>query len=147
MVTVPVTFGFPERRLKYKSPEAALVRELHEELGIVVQDQDLEPFWFLSHDYAAEFGFHLLMPVFACRKWIGTPQSREGQALRWVMPIELSRYPMPPADVPLVGLETVRTLADSGGRALALEADKTLLMDRDDVVRFADEKDISIVII
>src|SRR5437868_9536693 len=56
-----------------ESPEAALVRELHEELGITVQAADLEPFWFLSHDYAAEFQFHLLMPVYLCRNWHGEP--------------------------------------------------------------------------
>ena len=56
---------------------------------------------FASHGYDK---FHLLMPVFACRKWQGTPRPREGQELKWVPPMELSRYPMPPADVPLVGL-------------------------------------------
>ena len=84
-----------------ETPEQALVRELHEELGIETATSCLAPIAFASHGYET---FHLLMPVFACRKWLGTPQSREGQALRWVMPMELSRYPMPPADVPLVGL-------------------------------------------
>ena len=84
-----------------ETPEHALVRELHEELGIETAASCLAPIAFASHGYAT---FHLLMPVFACRKWAGTPQPREGQALRWVMPGELSRYPMPPADVPLVGL-------------------------------------------
>ena len=84
-----------------ETPEQALVRELHEELGIETATSCLAPIAFASHGYDK---FHLLMPVFACRKWQGTPRPREGQALKWVPPIELSRYPMPPADVPLVGL-------------------------------------------
>jgi len=84
-----------------ETPEHALVRELHEELGIETAASCLAPIAFASHGYET---FHLLMPVFACRKWAGTPQAREGQALKWVMPGELSRYPMPPADVPLVAL-------------------------------------------
>ncbi len=84
-----------------ETPEHALVRELHEELGIETATSCLAPIAFASHGYET---FHLLMPVFACRKWVGTPQPREGQALKWVMPAELSRYPMPPADVPLVAL-------------------------------------------
>src|ERR1700760_3486029 len=56
-----------------ETPEAALARELHEELGIHVKPQAMEPFWFLSHDYLAEFGFHLLMPVYLCRSWQGAP--------------------------------------------------------------------------
>ena len=84
-----------------ETPEQALVRELHEELGIETATSCLAPIAFASHGYET---FHLLMPVFACRKWLGTPQLRAGQALRWVMAMELSRYPMPPADVPLVGL-------------------------------------------
>src|SRR5271154_4515267 len=69
-----------------ESPEAALVRELHEELGIGVEPKDLEPFWFLSHDYAAQFGFHLLMPVYLCRTWQGAPQALEHAALCWKHP-------------------------------------------------------------
>ena len=84
-----------------ETPEQALVRELEEELGIETAASCLAPIAFASHGYDK---FHLLMPVFACRKWAGTPQPREGQALKWVKPAELSRYPMPPADVPLVGL-------------------------------------------
>jgi 8-oxo-dGTP diphosphatase len=84
-----------------ETPEAALIRELKEELAIDVTAACLAPFTFASHAYEK---FHLLMPVFACRKWNGTPQPHEGQALKWVMPIELSRYPMPPADLPLIGL-------------------------------------------
>lgn len=84
-----------------ETPEEALVRELREELGIETATSCLAPIAFASHGYEK---FHLLMPVFACRKWAGVPQPREGQALKWVAPIELSRYPMPPADLPLVGL-------------------------------------------
>ncbi len=79
----------------------ALVRELHEELGIETATSCLAPIAFASHGYEK---FHLLMPVFACRKWNGLPRPREGQALKWVLPAELGRYPMPPADLPLVGL-------------------------------------------
>ncbi len=82
-----------------ESPELALVRELKEELGIDVTTSCLAPLTFASHAYE---GFHLLMPVFAIRVWEGQPQSREGQALKWVALNELRNYPMPPADVPLV---------------------------------------------
>jgi len=84
-----------------ETPEQALVRELHEELGIETATSCLAPIAFASHGYET---FHLLMPVFACRKWNGVPQPREGQALKWVAPIDLAQYPMPPADLPLVGL-------------------------------------------
>src|ERR1044072_4038978 len=84
-----------------ETPEQALVGELREELGIQTATSCLAPIAFASHRYEK---FHLLMPVFACRKWNGPPQPHEGQALKWVMPIELSRYPMPPADLPLIGL-------------------------------------------
>jgi 8-oxo-dGTP diphosphatase len=84
-----------------ETPEEALVRELHEELGIETATSCLAPIGFASHGYEK---FHLLMPLFACRKWAGTPHPREGQALKWVRPQELARYPMPPADLPLVGL-------------------------------------------
>ena len=84
-----------------ETPEQALVRELKEELGIETATSCLAPIAFASHGYEK---FHLLMPLFACRKWAGQPQPHEGQTLKWVLPIELSRYPMPPADVPLVGL-------------------------------------------
>jgi len=84
-----------------ETPEQALVRELHEELGIETATSCLAPIAFASHGYEK---FHLLMPVFACRKWAGTPQPREGQMLKWVMPADFARYPMPPADVPLVAL-------------------------------------------
>jgi 8-oxo-dGTP diphosphatase len=82
-----------------ETPEAALVRELHEELGIATWKSCLAPLCFASHSYE---DFHLLMPLFACRKWEGTPHSREGQALAWVRPERLRDYPMPPADLPLI---------------------------------------------
>jgi 8-oxo-dGTP diphosphatase len=84
-----------------ETPEAALVRELHEELGIETWDSCLAPLTFASHSYPE---FHLLMPVFACRKWAGQPQSREGQRLAWVRPNALRDYPMPPSDEPLIPL-------------------------------------------
>jgi 8-oxo-dGTP diphosphatase len=82
-----------------ETPEAALIRELHEELGIDTWASCLAPLTFASHGYP---DFHLLMPLFACRKWEGIPQSREGQALKWVRPEDLRDYPMPPADLPLI---------------------------------------------
>lgn len=82
-----------------ETPEAALIRELEEELGINTWSSCLAPLTFASHTYA---DFHLLMPLFACRKWEGQPQSREGQALSWVRPDALREYPMPAADLPLI---------------------------------------------
>lgn len=82
-----------------ETPEAALIRELHEELGIDTWKSCLAPLTFASHAYD---DFHLLMPVFACRKWQGTPQSRENQELAWVRAKDLRNYPMPPADLPLI---------------------------------------------
>ncbi|HXP95986.1 MAG TPA: bifunctional GNAT family N-acetyltransferase/(deoxy)nucleoside triphosphate pyrophosphohydrolase [Telmatospirillum sp.] len=84
-----------------ETPERALIRELKEELGIDVSQSCLAPLAFASHDYD---GFHLLMPLYACRQWRGMPQPREGQQLKWVAPAHLSDYPMPPADIPLVAL-------------------------------------------
>jgi 8-oxo-dGTP diphosphatase len=83
-----------------ETPEAALIRELAEELGIDVTASCLAPFTFASHTYP---GFHLLMPLYVCRKWSGIPAAREGQLLAWVRPERLADYPMPPADGPLVG--------------------------------------------
>lgn len=80
-------------------PEAALVRELHEELGIDVSEACLSPFVFTSHAYDS---FHLLMPLYVCRRWSGVVERREHAALAWVRPNRLSDYPMPPADAPLV---------------------------------------------
>ena len=82
-----------------ETPEIALIRELQEELGIDTWASCLAPLTFASHSYD---DFHLLMPLFACRKWKGTPQSREGQALQWVRPNQLNDYPMPAADKPLI---------------------------------------------
>jgi 8-oxo-dGTP diphosphatase len=83
-----------------ETPEAALIRELAEELGIDVTASCLAPFTFASHTYP---DFHLLMPLYVCRKWSGIPAAREGQLLAWVRPERLADYPMPPADGPLVG--------------------------------------------
>jgi 8-oxo-dGTP diphosphatase len=80
-------------------PEETLIRELHEELGITVQEACLAPLTFASHAYAR---FHLLMPLYICRRWDGLVQAREGQALKWVRPRQLREYPMPPADEPLI---------------------------------------------
>jgi 8-oxo-dGTP diphosphatase len=84
-----------------ETPEAALIRELKEELGIDVSATCLAAFAFASHDYER---FHLLMPLYLCRRWRGTPQGREGQTLAWVRPQKLAEYPMPPADKPLIPL-------------------------------------------
>ena len=84
-----------------ETPEAALIRELAEELGIDVTASCLAPFTFASHTYP---DFHLLMPLYVCRKWSGTPAAREGQRLAWVRPPRLADYPMPPADEPLVAM-------------------------------------------
>ena len=80
-------------------PEETLIRELEEELGIVVKEACLAPLTFASHTYP---DFHLLMPLYVCRRWDGTVSAKEGQALAWVRPNRLREYPMPPADVPLV---------------------------------------------
>ena len=84
-----------------ETPEAALIRELKEELGIDVSAACLAPFAFASHDYE---GFHLLMPLFICRRWKGTPTPRENQTLAWVRATKLTEYEMPPADKPLIPL-------------------------------------------
>jgi 8-oxo-dGTP diphosphatase len=84
-----------------ETPEAALIRELKEELGIDVAASCLAPFTFASHDYAE---FHLLMPLYVCRVWQGTVTPLEGQSLAWVRPKLLADYPMPPADKPLVAM-------------------------------------------
>ena len=84
---------------KGETPEAALVRELHEELGIETWDSCLALLTFASHKYE---DFHLLMPLFACRKWSGIVQAKEGQSLKWVLAKDLSKYPMPAADLPLI---------------------------------------------
>ena len=81
-----------------EEPEEALIRELHEELGIDIAKRDLTPLTFASHAYP---DFHLLMPVYLCRRWQGSVTAHEGQELLWVKPDALHLYDMPPADEPL----------------------------------------------
>jgi 8-oxo-dGTP diphosphatase len=80
-------------------PEAALIRELKEELTIDVEQSCLAPLTFASHSYE---DFHLLMPLYVCRRWKGVVTATEGQELQWVKPLKLRDYPMPPADLPLI---------------------------------------------
>ena len=82
-----------------ETPEIALIRELEEELGIVVKQACLAPFVFASHTYES---FHLLMPLYLIRRWEGEPEAKEHAALKWVRPNDMGQYPMPPADDPLV---------------------------------------------
>jgi 8-oxo-dGTP diphosphatase len=82
-------------------PEETLIRELREELGIEVAKACLAPLTFASHSYET---FHLLMPLYVCRRWEGTVRGLEGQALEWVRPARMREYPMPPADEPLVAV-------------------------------------------
>jgi len=84
-----------------ETPETALIRELQEELGIDTWASCLAPLTFASHSYPE---FHLLMPLFACRKWNGIVQGLEGQNLAWVRPEMMKNYPMPPADLPLIAI-------------------------------------------
>lgn len=84
-----------------ETPEVALIRELQEELGINTWASCLAPLTFASHSYP---DFHLLMPLFACRKWEGIVQGCEGQALKWVRAADLRSHPMPPADIPLISI-------------------------------------------
>jgi 8-oxo-dGTP diphosphatase len=91
---------FPGGKLEPgERPEDALIRELGEELGIAVKHACLAPLTFASHAYD---DFHLLMPLYVCRRWEGDVTGREGQALAWVRPQKLRDYPMPPADGPLI---------------------------------------------
>jgi 8-oxo-dGTP diphosphatase len=85
--------------LEHETPEACVIRELQEELGLDVTANCLAPLTFASHGYQ---DFHLLMPLFVCRVWEGLPRPREGQAIKWVRPRDMDGYPMPPADRPLV---------------------------------------------
>jgi 8-oxo-dGTP diphosphatase len=82
-----------------ETPESTLIRELREELDIAVEQDCLAPLTFASHSYP---NFHLLMPLYVCRRWKGIVRAREGQQLAWVRPNRLRDYPMPPADVPLI---------------------------------------------
>ena len=91
---------FPGGKLEPgERPEAALIRELHEELGITVKEACLAPLTFASHAYE---DFHLLMPLYICRRWEGLAVAREGQQLAWVRANKLRDYPMPAADIPLI---------------------------------------------
>jgi 8-oxo-dGTP diphosphatase len=91
---------FPGGKLEPgETPEACLIRELDEELGITVAESCLAPFVFASHGYDS---FHLLMPLFLCRRWTGVVQTRQHEAHAWVRPNQMADYPMPPADAPLV---------------------------------------------
>lgn len=83
-----------------ETPEDSLVRECCEELGVGIDPGDLRPLTFASHGYEP---FHLLMPVYACRRWKGTPEGLEGQRLAWVAADDLSSFEMPPADAPMLG--------------------------------------------
>lgn len=82
-----------------ETPEACLIRELREELGLDIVESCLAALTFASHSYE---NFHLLMPLYVCRVWDGIPQPREGQRLKWVRPNDMAKFPMPAADVPLV---------------------------------------------
>jgi 8-oxo-dGTP diphosphatase len=82
-------------------PEDAVIREMREELGVTIEESALSPLVFASHTYP---DFHLLMPVFLCRRWEGMVSPTEGQKITWASPDELERFPMPPADAPLLPL-------------------------------------------
>jgi 8-oxo-dGTP diphosphatase len=98
--TLAGLWEFPGGKLESgERPEAALIRELDEELGITVKEACLAPLTFASHAYE---DFHLLMPLYICRRWEGLAMSREGQNLAWVRPNKLRDYPMPAADIPLI---------------------------------------------
>ncbi|CAN5156869.1 (deoxy)nucleoside triphosphate pyrophosphohydrolase [soil metagenome] len=98
--TLAGLWEFPGGKLEPgERPEPALIRELAEELGITVQESCLAPLTFASHSYES---FHLLMPLYICRKWEGSVTPREGQQLAWVRANKLRDYPMPPADIPLI---------------------------------------------
>ena len=84
-----------------ETPEKTVIRELREELAIDISESCLAPFTFASHTYDA---FHLLMPLYVCRQWEGQVSAQEGQQLAWVRPNRMGKYPMPPADVPLVAM-------------------------------------------
>ena len=94
--------GISRRKINAgETPEDALVRELNEELGIDTRQSCLAPISFASHQYD---DFHLLMPLYACRTWVNDPQPKEGQKLAWVRPLDMGKYPMPAADIPLIAM-------------------------------------------
>lgn len=98
--TLAGLWEFPGGKVEMNErPETALIRELHEELGIEVEEACLAPLTFASFCYP---DFHLLMPLYICRRWKGFVTAREHKALKWVLPRELRAYPMPPADAPLI---------------------------------------------
>jgi 8-oxo-dGTP diphosphatase len=98
--TLAGLWEFPGGKIEAgERPEECLIRELKEELGIVVKEACLAPLTFASHAYET---FHLLMPLYVCRRWDGIVMPQEGQALAWVRPNRLRDYPMPPADEPLL---------------------------------------------
>ncbi len=98
--TLAGLWEFPGGKVEVgERPEATLIRELHEELGITVEEPCLAPLTFASHAYES---FHLLMPLYVCRRWNGLVTAREGQQLAWVRANKLRDYPMPPADLPLI---------------------------------------------
>ena len=93
---------FPGGKVEEReTPEAALIRELQEELAVDTVESCLAPFTFASHAYDE---FHLLMPLYVCRKWKGRARPQEGQEIAWVAPMRLKDYPMPPADKPLIAM-------------------------------------------
>ena len=98
--TLAGLWEFPGGKIEAgERPEAALIRELKEELAIDVAESCLAPLTFASHAYA---DFHLLMPLYVCRRWKGQVAAQEGQTLKWVWPKAMREYPMPPADIPLI---------------------------------------------
>ena len=98
--SLPGLWEFPGGKVEAgERPEEALIRELDEELGVQVSESCLAPFVFASHAYDS---FHLLMPLWLCRRWSGVVTNRHHAALAWVRPAKLAEYPMPPADAPLV---------------------------------------------
>lgn len=99
---LPGQWEFPGGKIELdETPEAALIRELREELGIEVAAADLEPFWFLSHTYH-DLGFHLMMPTWIIHRWQSTPQALEHAAICWMHPDDMHQLPMIEADDPLV---------------------------------------------
>lgn len=108
---------FPGGKLEgHESPEAALVRELAEELGITADPNALRPLAFASHAYG---DFHLLMPLFVLYDWQGEPQPREGQKLEWAQGAKLGTYPMPPADLPLIAPLQHQLAQDQGSSSIS----------------------------